>query len=134
MRIRAAALAMVALALAIDGIRAFAQAQAATDAAPVAPGLLPDGWPGMVGSVALALAALGQAWVTSDSRTERRRADAEQKRADRAEAEIREKDAEIDALQADLKAAVRDRDEWMRRAYRQGFKSSDDIPTRGDRP
>lgn len=120
-------LAVLALALAADGVRALAQAPGPAGGSPPSTSVLPDGWPQIVSALAVALLGVLHAWITSGAGAERRR-------ADRAEAELTACRKETEAIEAELKTVERDRDVWMKRAYRQGFQSQsgDDIPTRKD--
>lgn len=120
-------LLVLAVALALDGVRVFALAQALGEAPPVPPGPLPSGWPQMIGSLALGFFAVCHAWITSAAGSERRR-------ADRAEEQIKEMVRQMEELSHELKAIDRDRDEWMKRAYSRGYQSSDAIPVRKDLP
>jgi hypothetical protein len=113
-------LRLLAAAVALTGFCVFAQGQARVDVPSGVSSSLPDNWPTLLAGFFAMIGGIGNAWINSDAREAKRRAEAEKQRADKAE-------AERDAIE-------KERDRLLRYAYKHGYESSEDIPVRKDPP
>lgn len=150
-----AALYVLSAFLALTGLRVFAQVQPHLDA-PAVSAPQGNGWQFFASSALTSFAAIAYAWITRDSNEQKRIADQlreeikrvreegerEKKRcADEAAREaaemlahLEDRTRERDEARAEVRALAKERDSWMKKAYGQGWRSSDEIPTRKDPP